>query len=276
LDLASILDLQDLIGIRVIVQFTRDLSVVHGLINNHFAVSDVYDTSQRLKEDQFGYSSHHFILSLPEAWLKVPSLSKLGTFRAEVQLRTTAQHIWAVASHTLQYKHESSIPPAIRRAIHRVAALLETVDLEFDRVLSQRDQYRSDVDITVEAIPLNVDLLEKTLDSLLPLENKHECSYEHLLHQLTSLGINTVADLTSLIKKHKEAIIAIDKKIVAMLRRNKDCGYEYDPARTERGVFYAFSGLVRQALELEFGEDWRSRSKPISRNTRPKTRRTKR
>jgi ppGpp synthetase/RelA/SpoT-type nucleotidyltranferase len=38
---------------------------------------------------------------------KSPRLG-LGGLRAEVQVRTTAQHIWAAASHKLQYKHEES------------------------------------------------------------------------------------------------------------------------------------------------------------------------
>jgi ppGpp synthetase/RelA/SpoT-type nucleotidyltranferase len=71
------------------------------------------------------------------------SYGALAYFRMvfELQLRTLAQHIWAVASHKLQYKREASVPVPIRRSINRVSALLEMVDLEFDRVLLEREQY---------------------------------------------------------------------------------------------------------------------------------------
>ena len=70
--------------------------------------------------------------------------------------------------HTLQYKQEDSVPAPMRRAIHRVSALLEVVDLEFERLLKERESYRSDSGpINTDAI-LNVDLLEHLLDALLP------------------------------------------------------------------------------------------------------------
>jgi putative GTP pyrophosphokinase len=66
------------------------------------------DAQLRLAEDQFGYASIHFAVELPASWLRVPSRAGLGGLRAEIQVRTTAQHIWAAASHKLQYKHEES------------------------------------------------------------------------------------------------------------------------------------------------------------------------
>lgn len=60
----------------------------------------------------------------------------MSGLKAEVQVRTVTQHVWAAASHVLQYKQEASVPLPVRRSIYRVSALLETVDLEFERVLS--------------------------------------------------------------------------------------------------------------------------------------------
>jgi ppGpp synthetase/RelA/SpoT-type nucleotidyltranferase len=64
--LDEIKDLTDLIGLRIILQFKRDIEKVCRLINANFNVIEQYDTSERLKEDQFGYSSIHFIIELPE------------------------------------------------------------------------------------------------------------------------------------------------------------------------------------------------------------------
>src|SRR5262249_41621118 len=124
-------ELQDLVGFRIILQFRRDVAKIIELLAKNFKIVEQYDTAERLKADQFGYSSIHFVVELQDSWLAVPTMSAFGGTRAEIQVRTTAQHIWAAASHTLQYKNEASVPPGIRRAIHRVSALLETVDLEF-------------------------------------------------------------------------------------------------------------------------------------------------
>ena len=80
---------------------------------------------------------------MPDDWLNVPTFREFKGLRAELQIRTLAQQLWAAASHKLQYKRESSVPYPIRRSIHRVAALLETVDLELERVLSERDPHLS-------------------------------------------------------------------------------------------------------------------------------------
>src|SRR5205814_10570211 len=128
----KVVALQDLVGIRLILQFTRDVPRVTEVLAGTFTVIERYDTRDRLREDQFGYASVHLVVRLPEAWLALPSLADMRDIRAEIQVRTTAQHTWAAASHYLQYKNEDAVPPPIRRTIYRVSALLETIDLELD------------------------------------------------------------------------------------------------------------------------------------------------
>ncbi len=105
----------------MVLQFTRDVERVCSLIEGNFDILDRYDTVKRLKEDQFGYSSVHFVVELPTEWLAVPTMKGLANLKAEIQVRTTAQHIWAEASQTLQYKNEKAVPPTLRRAIYRIS-----------------------------------------------------------------------------------------------------------------------------------------------------------
>jgi putative GTP pyrophosphokinase len=273
LDLANIKDLNDLVGLRAIVQFTRDLSTVRNLVKSNFAVIEEYDSSDRLREDQFGYSSVHFIVTLPEAWLSVPTMSSMQGLRAEIQVRTTAQHIWAAASHTLQYKNEATVPVPIRRAIHRVSALLETVDLEFDRVLQQREAYRSAIDISSEDEALNVDLVERVLDSVFQKASKEVNEpYAEFLRELTRFEVTRSSALEALMLKHREKAMAEDRRIVDLLRTEGE-GHERfssdDPDRIVRGVFYSHVGLGRFVLECEFGAAWRDLTKIRKPATRP-------
>jgi putative GTP pyrophosphokinase len=112
--IASVTELSDLVGLRIIVLFLSDLEKVCSILEATFTILERDDTHQRLQESQFGYSSIHYLIKLSDEWLKIPSMAGLGDLKAEVQVRTTAQHIWAAASHKLQYKQESNVPAPIR------------------------------------------------------------------------------------------------------------------------------------------------------------------
>jgi putative GTP pyrophosphokinase len=56
---ASLSDLSDLIGVRIIVLFQRDLAQVLKLLESAFRVIDTEDKGANRAVDQFGYSSVH-------------------------------------------------------------------------------------------------------------------------------------------------------------------------------------------------------------------------
>jgi putative GTP pyrophosphokinase len=259
LSLTGLRDMQDLVGFRIVLQFMRDVDRVCSLIENTFKVKDRYDTVKRLKEDQFGYSSVHFVVELPAEWLAVPTMAGLANLRAEIQVRTTAQHIWAEASQTLQYKNENAVPQTLKRAIYRVSALLETVDLEFERVLTDRDSYKSEVaPIAPPTDPLNVDTIQQILEANWPSANKDASDdYSSLLTDLNHFGITTVGSLQALISKWHDHMIAKDAEIVKRLRRDDEKEYvSSDAKRLEAGVYFTHEGLTRVALSNEFPEEW--------------------
>src|SRR5690349_1424144 len=128
-------ELQDLVGVRVVVAFSTDLAEARRAIASAADIVRAYDTSHRLSEDQFGYSAAHYVVKLRG----VDTEASLSDMVAEVQLRTAAQHLWAQASHIFQYKSSEGTPPALRRAVNRIAALLEIVDAEFVRLVQARE-----------------------------------------------------------------------------------------------------------------------------------------
>lgn len=257
LSLESIDDLNDLIGVRLILLFRSDLVAVEKLVLDTFDVISSEDTAKRLGEAQFGYQSQHYVVRLPKSWLKIPSMADLGEFRVELQVRTLAQHIWAAASHKLQYKHEESVPPPLRRTINRVSALLETVDLEFDRILEERRDYREvGIPAAKDSEPLNVDLLASLLTDVFPQENlEDDDNYAELLTNMTQLSIMTVAELKALLQKHYDAVMDSEMKEVLIHTEEAEDGEYEDPdeERIARGVFFTHVGLAREALRKEFG-----------------------
>jgi putative GTP pyrophosphokinase len=274
-DIESVFALDDLIGVRTIFLFRSDLDRAMDLVAQNFDVISREDTGARLSESEFGYQSHHFVVRLPKGWLSLPSLANLGDFVVELQVRTLAQHIWAAASHKLQYKQEAGVPPPLRRSINRVSALLETVDLEFERVLDERRSY---VAATVSAPPedgtLNVDSLAALLSELLPPENKKAAEpYADLLTDLAVLKIDTPRELRKIVIAHLAAAKERDRVLVMEHRSGEQQSDEPDVSeRVAKGVFYAHVGLVREALRQELGDAADAVFKERNKRKRPRVR----
>ena len=255
-------DLDDLLGLRVIFLFERDLDAFRDKITELFKIHSEEDASDRLNLTQFGYRSRHYVISIPAGWKSVPSMSGLGDLRAEIQVRTLAQHIWAAASHKLQYKNEDGVPKPIRRSIHRLSALLELVDLELGRVLNDRDAYvqglaKDSADIN----PLDVSVLEAVLDAELPSKNKEPTreDYGELLRNLFEFSIRTRGELQSLLRETMGAILGQENAYVDMMKDVQHAEPSPDNeimrSRAARGVYFTHEGLTRHALEAKFGVD---------------------
>lgn len=265
LDIKTIHDINDLIGFRIILLFKRDLNVVSEIISKNFVVISEEDKFDSLDDNKFGYQSRHYIIKIPKEWLKVPSFKPFKNFKAEIQLRTLSQHIWAATSHKLQYKNENSVPMSLRRALNRASALLEVVDLEFERILIGREDYvetlkeKSKNNLTQDEL-LNVDSLKFIAEKFLPKENaKRNEPYGELLNELLMNNISKVAQLTEILEENKEYCLTEEKKRLdeAMKSSGEDwwtTGQDEDDtaARINRGVFLAHVGFIRVAAKEYF------------------------
>lgn len=251
-------DVNDLAGIRIIALFQSDVIKIQKILRDNFELKREEDTTSRLSENQFGYGSIHFEVTLPENWVSIPSNLRFKSLITEIQLRTVAQHAWAAASHVLNYKKEKDVPLPVKRAINRVAALLETVDLEFERVLIDKSDYSKKP--IGEKDALNVDLLIQVMEKLLPSENKdNEEEYSEILEELLFVNITTVESLELIIDKNLKEVLEEDRERVNENNQSNDNTIfhpEYGETTIERhnkGVFYTHSGLMRGILDIEFG-----------------------
>lgn len=257
LEIESILLLRDLVGVRAILLFLTDLDKIDELIRSTFEVPSSENTADRLGEAQFGYQSLHYTIKVPLIWLEIPTMADFGDIQAEVQVRTLAQHIWAAASHKLQYKNEASVPPPIRRAINRASALLETIDLEFERILEKRREYR-DIEILkgIDAAELNVDILESMLRDRFPEANRSdgEENYSELLENLTALSVHTAADFDTILKGKYAATMEEERTQLSIV--DPETGsIGSSEERHRAGVYFTHVGLARVALAHHFGDE---------------------
>jgi ppGpp synthetase/RelA/SpoT-type nucleotidyltranferase len=121
--------LPDKAGVRVCVRFTSDLAPAVAIAQALFkcAIEEKGRTGDRV-----GYSSTHLDAVLPDTDPDAGTFPP-AMFRAEIQIRTMAQHLWSEMDHDI-YKGKLVRPDQLKRSVALLAGLLELADNEFDRI----------------------------------------------------------------------------------------------------------------------------------------------
>jgi len=126
--------LPDLVGVRVVVRYQPEVKTVIKAVDEMFRCGVLDDKSARLAEDEVGYLSVHTEARLKDDDNEAAAFPP-GQFRAEVQMRTMAQHLWSEMSHDTFYKsEEQDITRGLKRRVNLMAGLLEVADTEFARL----------------------------------------------------------------------------------------------------------------------------------------------
>jgi len=189
-------EITDVLGARIVTYFESDVDQVAKIIEREFKIDRENSVDKRkLKVNEFGYRSLHYVLSLDEKRGTVTENKAFATYKAEVQIRSILQHAWAEIQHGLGYKDKAGIPEKYVRAFNRTAALLETADIEFDRLKTNLSEYSVGVRQLIEETPSQVDLNNI---SLMVLTYTHPVTLEclELLKLLTNCEIVKDADYT--------------------------------------------------------------------------------
>lgn len=138
-----LLDITDLIGIRVVTYFEDSILDIAKLIEAEFAIDFDHSVDKRQHSDasQFGYRSLHYICAL-DPGLAHDLPQNLQGMKFEIQIRTVLQHAWAEIEHDLGYKSPLGLPPRMRRKFSQIASLLEIADEEFVKIKSEIALYQ--------------------------------------------------------------------------------------------------------------------------------------
>ena len=208
---ASLADITDILGLRVITYYSEDVDKVASAVDRLFEIDwdNSVDKRKLLEIDSFGYMSLHYICSTPDF-----------PYRFEIQMRTILQHAWANMNHDTGYKSGVEIPKHYMRSMNRLAGLLEMVDEEFSRIRVELADYRRRVQALVASgnlddVPLDGD----TFRSYLNLDpfgrltrnmaaiNQAEIQEVSLLPYLAAfkkLGCTTLGDIDRMVKDYSE------------------------------------------------------------------------
>ena len=213
---ATLGDVTDVFGIRIITFYTDDVDKVASGVERIFEVDweNSVDKRKLLEVDSFGYLSLHYICRVPEF-----------PYRFEVQMRTILQHAWANMNHDTGYKSGVEVPQEYLRNMNRLAGILELVDEQFSRIRTAINDYRRQVRSLVasgrlEEVPLDgdsfrsflglgpFDSLNKRIASINQAEIQ-EVSLLPFLGVFKAMGLKTLGDVADLVRDYADAAYQI-------------------------------------------------------------------
>ena len=213
---ASLADITDIIGLRVITFYIDDVDKVASAVERLFKVDWENSVDKRKLHDidSFGYLSLHYICKTQEC-----------PYRFEIQMRTVLQHAWANMNHDTGYKTGVEIPKRYLRDMSRIAGILELVDDEFSRIRTDINDYRRRVQALVASgnladVNLDGDSFRSymAIDPFNPLNRRiaavnqaeiQEVSLQQFLPLFLKMGFKTLGDIEALIKNYSEAAYQI-------------------------------------------------------------------
>ena len=208
---ASLEDITDLVGLRIITFYTDDVDKVAAIVQQLYDVDWTNSIDKRKAHEltSVGYNSLHYICRL-----------KGGSAPFEIQMRTALQHVWSAIEHDIGYKGAVKLPPEYRRQFSRLAGMLELADDEFSRLRTTMTDYRRQVQTLVKSGQLDEVLLStdsfssylqlhpfNRLNQRIAAVNQAEifpASMLPFLPILEGFGLETLGDLQRFIDSNSE------------------------------------------------------------------------
>lgn len=133
--------IMDFAGTRIVAYLKSDVPIICKVVESLFDVDyeNSGDKRATLSENQIGYLSVHYIVSLKEYSYEE---TKFKGYKCEVQIRTILQDAWAQIFHDRQYKsNQAQVEPDydLRRNTSLVAGALELIDNQIDTLVHEYD-----------------------------------------------------------------------------------------------------------------------------------------
>lgn len=200
----------DLAGIRVITLIESDVQKVCTLIESMFNVhkADSVNKSENLGEEKVGYRSVHFVCDVGKVRGDLPEFSAYKGLCFEIQVRTALEHAWAEIEHDRGYKLGGKLPSHLNRRFKLLSGLLESADLEFNRLTVEIEEYAENIkndklNYELTNIGLITFLFDKhssyVEEQFLAEDNKN---IDKAITELNQFGINSLQQLDELILQY--------------------------------------------------------------------------
>ncbi|MBF7093728.1 GTP pyrophosphokinase family protein [Streptococcus sp. HF-1907] len=122
-------DLQDIAGLRIMVQFVDDVDEVLALLRKRKDMTIVQERDYINNMKESGYRSYHVVVEYP-----VDTIDGQQTVLAEIQIRTLAMNFWATIEHSLNYKYQGEFPEEIKKRLETTAKIALELDEEMRKI----------------------------------------------------------------------------------------------------------------------------------------------
>ncbi|SLM19697.1 RelA/SpoT domain protein [uncultured spirochete] len=133
------LPINDVLAMRIICPFLRDLDEVEATIAKHYDIVEIERKGQDRSFREFGYESIHVLIRIPDEIL--PLCAGLERNVIEIQLRTILQEAWAEVEHELVYKAEfTPFDEPLKRKLAALNATLTLSDIIFQEILDYQNK----------------------------------------------------------------------------------------------------------------------------------------
>ncbi|WP_455382015.1 tetratricopeptide repeat protein [Salinispira pacifica] len=135
----GVVQVTDLLGIRVVCAFIEDLNKAEEQIRQSLDVIEVERKGSNFTVKEFGYESTHYLVRVPDDI--VDSFHVDADVVCEIQLRTILQDAWAEVEHELVYKAEfTPFDEPLRRKLAALNANLSLSDIIFQEIRDYQRQ----------------------------------------------------------------------------------------------------------------------------------------
>ncbi|HHL0760344.1 GTP pyrophosphokinase [Streptococcus agalactiae] len=122
-------DLQDIAGLRIMVQFVDDVDEVLALLRKRHDMTVVQERDYITHMKSSGYRSYHVAVEYP-----VDTIDGQKKVLAEIQIRTLAMNFWATIEHSLNYKYQGDFPEEIKQRLEKTAKIALELDEEMRKI----------------------------------------------------------------------------------------------------------------------------------------------
>ncbi|HHJ0035750.1 TPA: GTP pyrophosphokinase family protein [Streptococcus pyogenes] len=122
-------DIQDIAGLRIMVQFVDDVEEVLALLRQRQDMTIVYERDYIRNMKSSGYRSYHVVVEYP-----VDTIEGQKKVLAEIQIRTLAMNFWATIEHSLNYKYGGDFQEEIKKRLEVTAKIALELDEEMRKI----------------------------------------------------------------------------------------------------------------------------------------------
>lgn len=122
-------DLQDIAGLRIMVQFVDDVDEVLALLRKRHDMTVVQERDYITHMKSSGYRSYHVVVEY-----HVDTIDGQKKVLAEIQIRTLAMNFWATIEHSLNYKYQGDFPEEIKQRLEKTAKIALELDEEMRKI----------------------------------------------------------------------------------------------------------------------------------------------